>query len=209
MTMYHGSPVAGITELGTLSTTHDEARDASVYLTPNRAYALFYIRDPEINFVTCSVAAEGYVKYFENFPDQLRTLYKGKCGFLYKCGIRDSFEETSEKDVWVSKKPVSVTAVEEIRDVYAEILKCEANGLVRVFRYESLSEERKCEIQEIMLYSIYKNNYTASASKKARFFKEKFPQAWDYAFSHPGERQKITTEWEQKQAKRQSLHDTQ
>lgn len=145
-----------------------------ILLTPNRAYALFYIRDLEINFVTCSVAAEGYVKYFENFPDQLQTLYEGKCGFLYKCGIKDSFEETSEKDIWVSKKPVSVTAVEEIRDVYAEILKCEANGLVRVFSYETLPKKESAKYRRSCYTAYIKITTRRPHQKKHGFSKKNF-----------------------------------
>lgn len=190
MILYHGSPVAGITYLGTLSRMHDETASSAVYLTPNRAYAFFYIRDLEINYVTCGVTSEGYIRYNENFPGQLRTLYDGKSGFLYKCGSNDSFEKTSTSDVWVSKKPVCVRDCEEVRDTYAEILKCEADGLVKVVRYETLSDERKFEIYEMILHSIYKNNYTASTSKKAMFYKDNFPQEWNYAVAHPDERQR-------------------
>lgn len=82
MIMYHGSPMAGITELGTLSKTHDETASSAVYLAPNRAYTLFYIRDLEINYVTCGVTEQGYIRYDENFPGQLRTLYEGKAVFF-------------------------------------------------------------------------------------------------------------------------------
>lgn len=50
MTFYHGSPVANIIELGTRSFTHDETKSSAVYLTPNRVYALFYIRDLDVNY---------------------------------------------------------------------------------------------------------------------------------------------------------------
>jgi len=202
MTMYHGSPVAGITELGTLSKTHDETASSAVYLTPNRAYALFYIRDLEINYVTCGVTAEGYIRYDENFAGQLRTLYEGKSGFLYKCEDSDSFEKTSTRDVWVSKNPVSVTGIEEVADAYAKIMKCEAAGLIKVNRYESLSEERKRDIYEMILHSIYKSNYTMSTSKKAMFYKDYFPQAWNYAATHPDERQTNLDEWDRRHGKK-------
>ncbi|MDD4356665.1 MAG: hypothetical protein PHN98_05380, partial [Smithellaceae bacterium] len=63
MIFYHGSPIAGITELGTRSHTHDGTKTSAVYLTPNCAYALFYIRDLGINYVTCGVTEEGYILY--------------------------------------------------------------------------------------------------------------------------------------------------
>lgn len=202
MIMYHGSPFAGLTELGTLSRTHDEMASSAVYLTPNRSYALFYIRDLEINYVTCGVTEDGYIRYDENFPGQLKTLYEGKSGFLYICESNDKFEKTSTRDVWVSKNPVVVTDIEKIPDAYAEILKCEAAGLVKVIRYEMLSEERKREIYDMILHSIYKNNYPALTSKKAMFYKDNYTQAWNYALAHPDERQKNLEEWDRRHGKK-------
>lgn len=202
MTMYHGSPLAGITVLGTLSRTHGETTFSAVYLTPNRAYALFYIRDLEVNYVTCGVTKNGSIRYDEYFTGQLRTLYEGKNGFIYKCKNNDNFEKTSTNDVWVSKTPVTITDVEKISDVYAEILKCEAAGLIKVVRYETLSEKRKSEIYEMILHSIYMNNYPALASKKSMFYKENFPQAWNYAVAHPEQRSINLDEWDRRHGKK-------
>ena len=54
---YHGSAAAGIATLETRGEKH------VVYLTDNRAYALFYLRDPQIDFVTCGVTRDGTVRY--------------------------------------------------------------------------------------------------------------------------------------------------
>ena len=89
MTFYHGSIIPGITELGTNSLMHDESKTIIVYLTPNRAYVLFYIRDLEINHVTCGVTDEGFIRYDEQFPDQLEKIYKGVNGYLYHCNDID------------------------------------------------------------------------------------------------------------------------
>jgi hypothetical protein len=69
MIFCHGSSVCGITELYPCSTAHDDTSSPVIYLTPNRAYALFYIRDKDINYVTCGVTAEGYVRcWFDPIP---------------------------------------------------------------------------------------------------------------------------------------------
>jgi len=198
MTFYHGSPISGIKELGTRSTTHDKTKSYAVYLTPNRAYALFYIRDLEINHVTCCVTTEGYIRYYEQFPDQLKKLYQGINGYLYICNQESHFEKTNTLDVWVSRIPALVERVEYIADVYDEILKYENVGSVKVVRYETLTDERKQEIYEMMVYSIYKNNRTLKDTKKSAFYSDNFPEAWQYVVEHPEDRQIKIDDWEKK-----------
>lgn len=187
MIFYHGSPLAGITELGTRSVTHDQAKASVVYLTPNRAYALFYIRDLDVNYVTCGVTADGFIRYDERFPEQLRTVYKGKSGYLYHCAVGDGLEETSTRDVWVSHSPVPVGYTEFIPDVYEEILKYEETGQVKVMRYETLTAEQKQDVRDMILHSVYKYISKKTISKKAAFYKEHFQAEWNYALSHPEE----------------------
>lgn len=76
--LYHGSTISGLAAL------RPDAKGA-VFLTPNSTYALFYIRDREINWVTCAVGTDGIVRYEEQFPNQLRTIYGGIGGYIYAC----------------------------------------------------------------------------------------------------------------------------
>lgn len=57
---YHGA-TEELTELNAVSKNHVDAAKPVVYLTPNRAYALFYIRDRDINWVTCGVKEDGVI----------------------------------------------------------------------------------------------------------------------------------------------------
>jgi len=77
MLLYHGSAAGGLTRL---------TGQPCVYLTPYPCYALCYIRDPNVNYVTCGVDKDGVVRYDENFPEQLRTLYVGRSGWVHRCG---------------------------------------------------------------------------------------------------------------------------
>lgn len=198
MTFYHGSIIPGITELGTNSFTHDEAKTKAVYLTPNRAYALFYIRDLEIDHVTCGVTAEEFIRYDEQFPDQLKKLYQGVSGYLYHCNERDHFTLTKNRDVWVSEKPVVIESVEYILDVYAELLEYEGKGDIYVIRYNELTDERKQFYHDMALQYIYKRNFTGCSSKKAMFWRDNFPQAWEYAVKHPDDKQAVLDAWEER-----------
>lgn len=198
MIFYHGSMTAGITKLGTNSLTHDETKTKAVYLTPNRAYAMFYIRDLEINHVTCCVTAEGFIRYDEQFPDQLKKIYQGVSGYLYHCNEQDHFTLTPTRDVWISKKPVAVESVEYIPNVYSELLGYEASGDIKVIRYNKLTDERKRFYYDMALQYIYKRDFVGCTSKKAMFWRDNFLQAWEYAVKHPDEKQAVLSAWEEK-----------
>ncbi len=198
MTFYHGSIISGITKLGTNSLTHDEAKTQAVYLTPNYAYALFYIRDLEVDHVTCGVTADGYVRYDEQYPEQMMKIYQGINGYLYHCSEQKHFSLTKTRDVWVSAEPVAVESVEYIPDVYTELLKHEAKGDIKVIRYNDLTDERKQFYYDMALQYIFKRNFTDCSSKKAAFWRENFPQSWEYAIKHHDEKQEMLEAWEER-----------
>lgn len=172
---YHGSAAAGITALETRGEKH------AVYLTDNRAYALFYLRDPQIDFVTCGVTRDGTVRYDEKFPDQLRTLYAGRSGWIYSCAENAAMEKTRVPGIWISHENVPVAAAERIDDAYEALLPYLAGGTVRVRTYESLSaqeiSENDCAIAEF----IRQRDLLCEASPRADFYRERFPGAWEMA----------------------------
>ena len=173
---YHASNVGELKELLPLSTAHGSG-DKVCYFTPVRAYALFYLRDMEINHVTCGISESGVIVYNEQFPDQLKTIYQGRSGYLYTCENDGGIIAAHTNGVWAARQPIKVVNAEFIADVYAEILKAERSGEVSVVRYESLSDEKKREIIEMMKNYIVKNNLLKNDSRKARFFKDNFPKS--------------------------------
>lgn len=196
MTFYHGSPIANIAELSTLSYTHDESKKSAVYLTPNRAYALFYIRDLDINYVTCGVTEEGFIRYDERFLDQLKKLYSGRSGYLYTCADDSNYEKTNTRDVWVSKEPVKIISSEFISDVYKELQKYIESGVIRVARYETLSETEKEDIYNMTVWSLYRSGLTEKDTPKANFYCENFSEAWCFVKAHPELKQQTLDEWD-------------
>lgn len=121
---YHASNLGGLTVLLPLSATRGK-KEPVCYFTPNREYALFYLRDMEINHVTCGVDAGGTVVYHEQFPKQLAEIYGNRSGYLYSCAGTDRIKKGHTGGVWVSTKPVAITGAEYIDDVYAAILEAE------------------------------------------------------------------------------------
>jgi len=179
---YHASNNGNLKELLPLSTLHG-SNEKVCYVTPLRAYALFYLRDMDINHVTCGVSKDSIVIYDEQFPNQLEKIYHGRSGYLYTCENGSQITAGHTKGVWVLRQPTKISAVEHIKDVYAEILEAENAGKVRVNRYSTLSDARKSEITEMMKNYIIERNFLVKDSPKARFFAENFPQAWELAHS--------------------------
>jgi len=176
---YHASNIENLTEILPFSRLH-ESREQVAYFTPFRAYALFYLRDMEINHVTCGVNLTGISIYHEQFPNQLEILYQNRSGYLYICENKN-MELGHTNGVWVAYCPVIPSRVDFIVDVYAEILKAEQSGEVQIIRYGSLSSEKKNDYVNMMKEEILKNGYLASNLPKALFFKDNFPESWKAA----------------------------
>jgi len=145
---YHASNIKDLNVLMPISQLHG-SDDKVCYLTTVRAYALFYLRDMELDFVTCGMSGDGIVIYDEKFQGQLEALYRGRSGYLYVCENNGQIE-MKRKGIWASSSSVTVLNAEYIEDVYDAILEAERNGEAVIIRYESLSDEKKLENAEIM-----------------------------------------------------------
>ena len=188
---YHGTTTPDIETL--------IPQNGVIYLTPNRAYALFYIIDKNINWITCSVKDDdGKVHYIERFPNQLEKLYSGKGGYLYRCDDIGVFVPGKSRDIVVSQIPVTVAGYEFIPDVYQEILKYEKTGVVVVKRYENLTETEKKDVFDMMVHFILKNDFFTVNVIRAAFIRESFPDAWTYAETHIADKPRIMEEWQKK-----------
>ncbi|MBP3648095.1 MAG: hypothetical protein J6K55_16950 [Clostridia bacterium] len=77
----------------------------------------------------------------EYYPNALETTYKGVSGYIYSAlGIEESSFDLQIPYGATSISPVKVTGVEYIPDAYLSIMEAENKGLIKVIRYEELSE---------------------------------------------------------------------
>lgn len=178
MRLYHGTLVPGLKILSVSS--RDRERNPALYLTDNRAYGLFYIRDREIDFVTCGVGKDGKVYYDEKFPSQLEVLYRGKRGFLYETDAQA--EQARVPGIWLCRKEATITGVEEISDVYEAIKREIERGTVVLLRYEELTLEQKAQNHAGIVNEI--RRFPVTPQKEA-FYRKYFPEAWDEARKKP------------------------
>ena len=184
--LYHGSFNPDIRQLSASSENHDNSKENVVYMTTNRAYALFYIWDAEHNrrknkWVT-SWINNGIVGYHEQFPGQLKSFYENVSGFIYYCSKNDDWIKASKPDTWMCKHDVEIEGFEKVKNVYEEILKCEAEGKVHIVRFETMTSEEQDKTVQMMADFIIEKNYLLDPDEEdAVFLKSYNKLAWERA----------------------------
>ena len=133
--LYHGTVIGGLDTVLANARSHTNGSRVA-YFTTDRSYALVCCRSRQENFVTQGLR-DGTQHYFERFPDQLKVLYDGKEGFLYRPVSSHGFVNT-KGHTWESPDDVPVVLLEHIPNVYPEILKEEAAGNVVIHRYAEI-----------------------------------------------------------------------
>lgn len=182
---YHGSSVSGINKLEARSILHN-TEEKVVYLTDSIPYAIYYIWDTEHNGVNRKHVT-GWVKngiayYEEQFPDQLKTFYKGVSGYLYCIEDNLNVKPMENRDnLYYSTNDVLVTEVVQIVDVYEELLKYEAEGKFVVLRYNEQTVERQNELVDLIAEAIIRENFYVQDKDQQEFMKKHFSKAWEKA----------------------------
>ncbi|MCM1061542.1 MAG: hypothetical protein NC452_14835 [Eubacterium sp.] len=182
--LYHGSIISGIKQIETRSLLHGSDRKV-VYLTDNIPYALFYIWDKEHNHnsgkhVTAWVR-DGTAFYEEQFPDQMKTFYKGVSGYLYVVPRNSEIISAENREgMYYSLNNVMTEGEYYIADVYDELIKYELSGELKVRRYNEQSEERKNELTDLTAEAIVREN-CFNNKENSEFYKRYFAKAWERA----------------------------
>ena len=182
---YHGSISADIVELKASSLLHGTSKKV-VYLTDNSPYALFYIWDGKHNnydrkFVT------GWIKnniayYEEMFPNQLETFYKGVSGYLYCIEKSNDISAVDGREaMYYSETDILVSHAVHISDIYHELMKLEASGKFKLFRFNEQSEEKQNELIDKSAGIIIKSDFFKNDQEKLKFYKKYFTAAWERA----------------------------
>ncbi len=137
---YHGSVMKGLDTILANARSHFDGGRAA-YFTLDRVYALVCCRRRAENFVTMGLK-DGVQHYYERFPDQLKVMYDKKEGFLYR-PVSDAGLKNTNGHTWESCADVPVILHEHIRNVYAEVLREEANGSVIIHRYGEIDPDEQ------------------------------------------------------------------
>ena len=138
---YHGSVIGELDVILANAKSHTDGNMVA-YFTTDRVYALVCCRSRQENFVTMGPDQNGIQHYLELFPDQLKTMYEGKEGFLYRPVSTAALKKT-KGHTWESPVNVPVKLAEHIPNVYAEILREEAAGSVIIHRYAEIDPAKR------------------------------------------------------------------
>lgn len=170
--LYHGSTIPGLQYIEANSKSHTSGANVA-YFTSDRCYALVSCRDRNNNFITMGKKSDGKQHYFERFPNQLKTIYGGKKGYLYIINSSEGFKNTTG-NTWESTTSVPVDKCEYIADVYKEILQEEAFGRVVIHRYSEI------DIVEQKMHANYiKNHLDDQGMDMKEFNVTYFSSLWD------------------------------
>ncbi len=140
--LYHGSILGGLDTILANAKSHTNGGSVA-YFTADRVYALVCCRSREENFVTMG-PKNGVQHYFERFPNQLKTLYDKKEGFIYRPVSIDGFKRT-KGNTFECSADVPVILHEHVSNVYAEILNEKALGNVVIHRYDEIDPAEQKE----------------------------------------------------------------
>ncbi len=144
---FHGTVIGGLDTILANAKSHVDGSKVA-YFTTDRVYALVCCRSRQENFVTMGLR-DGIQTYFERFPDQLKVLYDGKEGFIYRPVSAETLKNTRGHS-WESSVDVPVVLLEHIHNVYTEILKEEAAGNVMIRRYADIDPDERKEVANHM-----------------------------------------------------------
>ncbi len=190
MILYHGSIASGINEIRANSFLHGTNDTRVVYLTDNRAYALFYIWDSNLNLkrekhITAWVK-DGIVFYEEQFPEQLKTFYNNVQGYVYSVNRDNSFRPVDNKEsMWYSESQATVHDTERISNVYSELCKYEKEGQLKVIRFDDVAKQRIEVLYNHIADNIIKKGLLElSDDSDALFYQKYFPNAWKTAMEN-------------------------
>lgn len=169
---YHGSIFSGLNTILANARSHVDGSKVA-YFTTDRVYALVCCRSRRENFVTMG-PRDGVQHYFERFPDQLRILYEGKEGFLYRPVSTEGFKNT-KGNTWESPVDVPVLLHEHIPNVYEEILREEAAGNVIIHHYAEIDPDE----QKMHANYIHNDLDNPLCAEYRDFLLQHFSSLWD------------------------------
>lgn len=151
---YHASDVAGIKVLKLAISNHGKPL---VYLSEKRENVLVYLSNAvekyckENGFIhngkwhkwaSYGFDSDGIMRIDEYYPNALEDTYKGVSGYIYRADVVVRAEaDINIRDAVATAEDVCVLDAEYIEDAYAEIIKSAEAGLIRLRRYEDLSDK--------------------------------------------------------------------
>ena len=181
---YHASQTADIKVLEPKVSNHNTPL---IYFSTKRENVLVYLSNAiekhckESGFIhngkwhkwaSYGFEPDGTLRLDEYYPNAIEDTYKGVSGYIYSAeNICEKEDSINISNAVATSKPITVTDVEFIEDVYFEILKAAESGLIKIRRYEDMSDKMLAWIENTI-----KNEYVEAENEPDYrcFLKDKF-----------------------------------
>ena len=181
---YHASQTAGIKVLEPRVSNHNTPL---IYFSTKRENVLVYLSNAvekyckETGFVhngkwhkwaSYGFELDGTLRLDEYYPNAIEDTYKGVSGYIYSAeAICENENGINISNAVSTSKPVTVISIEFIEDAYSEILKAAESGLIKIRRYEDMSDKMLAWIENTI-----KNEYEEAENEPDYrcFLKAKF-----------------------------------
>lgn len=181
---YHASQIGGIKVLEPRVSNHNTPL---IYFSTKRENVLVYLSNAVEKFcketgfshngkwhkwASYGFDADGILTLDEYYPDAIEDTYKGVSGYIYYVeSIQKNENSINISNAVTTSEPAVVTDVEFIEDAYSEIIKASEAGLIKIRRYEDMSEKMLSWIENTI-----KNEYKNSENEPdyRHFLKAKF-----------------------------------
>ena len=181
---YHASQIADIKVLEPRVSNHNTSL---IYFSTKRENVLVYLSNAvekhcrKTGFVhngkwhkwaSYGFEPDGTLRLDEYYPNAIEDTYKGVSGYIYSAEIICENEDNINiSNAVATSKPVTVTDVEFIEDAYSEILKAAESGLIKIRRYEDMSDKMLAWIENTIKneYAEAKNEPDYRCFLKAKF----------------------------------------
>ncbi len=153
--LFHASPICGIKRLEPRVSNHGTPL---LYLSSKRENTLVYLSNAvekycrETGFEHCGpwykwasygFTRDGRLCLDEYYPNATLLTYAGVSGYVYSVNKDDDCEEQADIPfAFVSRKPLEAAECEHISDAYEEIMRCAAEGLIVLRRYEDCTQKQ-------------------------------------------------------------------
>ena len=181
---YHASQIADIKVLEPRVSNHNTSL---IYFSTKRENVLVYLSNAvekhckETGFVhngkwhkwaSYGFEPDGTLRLDEYYPNAIEDTYKGVSGYIYSAeDICENGNDINISNAVATSKPVTVTDIEFIEDSYYEILKAAESGLIKIRRYEDMSDKMLAWLENTIKneYAEAKNEPDYRCFLKAKF----------------------------------------
>lgn len=181
---YHASQIADIKVLEPRVSNHNTSL---IYFSTKRENVLVYLSNAvekhcrKTGFVhngkwhkwaSYGFEPDGTLRLDEYYPNAIEDTYKGVSGYIYSAeDICENGNDINISNAVATSKPVTVTDIEFIEDSYYEILKAAESGLIKIRRYEDMSDKMLAWIENTIKneYAEAKNEPDYRCFLKAKF----------------------------------------